>query len=58
MTYEQNKMFDIPTVIYTHKTPKDISVDGEYTIEKIGNSDATNIMMITSMGKHTVTIKF
>ena len=58
LTYDQKKSFDVPTVIYTHKNPKEVLTDGEYTIEKIKTSDATNVTIKTGIGKHTVSMKF
>ncbi len=57
-TYEQDKAFDVPTVVYTHKTPKEITTNGEYTVEKMENSDASHVTIKTGIGKHTVSMKF
>lgn len=58
LTYEQDNAFDAPTVIYTHKTPKEIVTDAEYTVEKMENSDASHVTIKTDAGKHTVSMKF
>lgn len=58
LTYDQDKVFDASTVIYTHKTPKDIVTDGEYTVEAIKNSNAAHVIIKTGVGKHNVSMKF
>ncbi|MEI6580080.1 MAG: cellulase family glycosylhydrolase [Eubacteriales bacterium] len=58
LVYKQEKVFDAPTVIYVPKPFKSIIVDGEYTAEKIENSEAANVNIKTGVGMHTVEIRF
>jgi len=58
LVYEQVKEVGAPTVIYAHKAVKSVTADGEYTVENINNSEASNILVKTGIGRHTVIIQF
>jgi len=58
LDYEQTKEFGVPTVIYAHKVIRNIIADGAYTVEKIGSSGASHIMLKTDIGRHKVEIRF
>ncbi len=57
LTYNQDKDFDVPTVIYAHKEVREIIADGESKqIPLSGGS--SDIEIKTGKGHHTVTLKF
>jgi endoglycosylceramidase len=58
LVYEQVKEVGAPTVIYAHKAVKSVTADGEYSVENINNSEASNIIVKTGIGRHTVIIQF
>lgn len=57
LSYNQEKDYDAPTVIFAHKKVKEIVVDGESEIIPITDS-ASDIEIRTGKGKHTVKIIF
>ncbi len=57
LTYTQDKEYDVPTVIFSHKVPKEIITDG--TVNKIPiTNEASDIEIRTGIGEHTIRIKF
>ncbi|MBE6783026.1 MAG: glycoside hydrolase family 5 protein [Ruminococcaceae bacterium] len=57
LTYNQNKNYDVPTVIFAHKKVKEIIADGETKIIPITDS-ACDIEIVSGIGEHTVKVVF
>lgn len=57
LEFNQEREFDVPTVIYAHKEIESIETDGEYEIISLGKNGG-RIEIRTNIGNHKVTIKF
>ena len=58
LTYEQDKEYNAPTEIYLPKAAKNITCDGEYTLEPMGESGAAMLKVSAGTGVHTVKVEF
>ncbi len=58
LKFNQDKEFDVPTVIYAHRAIESIETDGEYKIIPIDNSEGSHVEIKTGIGTHNVNIKF
>ncbi len=58
LSYEQDKEYSLPTEIYVHTAPKNISCDGEYTLEAYGDKGGSMLKINAGKGSHKVTIEF
>lgn len=58
LEYNQDKEYELPTEIYVHKTIKSIECNGEYTLEKVGSSDASMLKINAKPGKNKVILSF
>jgi len=58
LEFNQEKDFDVPTVIYAHKEIENIETDGEYIILPIADTPHSRIEIKTSIGKHKVIVSF
>ncbi len=57
ITYNQDKEYDVPTVIFAHKPVKEIITDGEINSSPVSDT-ASDIEIKTGIGEHTIRIKF
>lgn len=58
LIYEQNKEFDVPTVIYSPTAIKSVSTKAEYEIVNIEGSEACLINVKSGTGEHKVEITY
>ncbi len=58
LKYKQDKKFDVPTVVYVDKKPKEIECDGKYEIIELPGNIGYDIEFITDIGEHEIEIEF
>ena len=58
LVYNQTVGFDVPTIVYAHKQVKNITVNGEYIINKIAQGEGYDIHITTGVGQNKVEINF
>ncbi len=56
--YSQDKEYNVPTVLFAHKSIDRIETDGEYKIIPIANTERSKIEIKTSVGEHKTKIYF
>ena len=58
LKYIQDKKYDVPTVVYVDKKPKEIECDGKYNIIELPGNIGFDIEIITDIGEHEIEIEF
>ncbi len=58
LEFNQDRVFDVPTVIFAHKEIESIETDGEYKIIPLGETGRNHIEIKTDIGSHKVDVKF
>lgn len=56
--YIQDKKYDVPTVIYAHKEPKEIKCNGKYKVIELPGNIGYDIEFTTPVGENEIEIKF
>ncbi len=58
LTYNQDRLYDVPTEIFVHKAVKSVETNGSYEIVRIDDSNCSVIKIISPVGENKVNIKF
>ena len=54
----QDKEYDVPTVVFAHKEIDSIETDGEYKIIPLGETGRSHVEIKTGIGNHKITLNF
>lgn len=58
LEFNQDREFDVPTVVFAHKEIESIETDGEYKIIPLGETGRSHIEFKTGAGNHKIKVKF
>ena len=58
LEFNQDREFDVPTVVFAHKEIESIKTDGEYKIIPLGETGRSHIEFKTGAGNHKIKVKF
>lgn len=58
LKYNQDKEYNVPTVVYAHTTPTEIKCNGTYKIIELPGNIGCDIEFTTDIGENEITLKF
>lgn len=58
LEFNQDREYDVPTVVFAHKEIESIETDGEYKIIPLGETGRSHIELKTGVGSHKIKVKF
>ena len=58
LEFNQDREYDVPTVVFAHKEIESIETDGEYKIFPLGETGRSHIELKTGIGSHKIKVNF